>query len=126
VSPILESVRFGSDGLAPCIVQDVRSGEVLILAYVDREALRLTLESGETHFWSRSRQEIWHKGATSGNTQKVVRVALDCDHDAVLVQVEPAGPACHTGATGCFRDQASRGASHPDGIHRAVFLGEGG
>jgi len=122
---ILEQARFGADGLAPCIVQDEASGEVLILAYVNHEALRLTLERGETHFWSRSRQELWHKGATSGNTQKVVRLALDCDHDAVIVQVAPAGPACHTGAIGCFRDQASGGASRPDGVHRAAFLGGG-
>lgn len=122
---ILDQARFGADGLAPCVVQDVSSGEVLIVAYVDREALRLTLESGETHFWSRSRQELWHKGATSGNTQKVVRVALDCDHDAVLVQVVPAGPACHTGAVGCFRDQASGGVSRPDGVHNAAFMGGG-
>ena len=120
---ILDQARFGADGLAPCIMQDEASGEVLILAYVNREALRFTLETGEMHFWSRSRQELWHKGATSGNTQKVVRVALDCDQDAVLVQVAPAGPACHTGAIGCFRDEASAAASCPDGVHKAAFLG---
>jgi phosphoribosyl-AMP cyclohydrolase len=115
-------VRFNADGLAPCIVQDAASGEVLILAYVNRESLRRTVELGETVFWSRSRQELWHKGATSGNTQRVVRIALDCDHDAVLVQVVPAGPACHTGAVGCFRDEASGGLSHPDGVDRAAFM----
>jgi phosphoribosyl-AMP cyclohydrolase len=103
-------------------VQDAASGEVLILAYVNREALHRTLQLGETVFWSRSRQELWHKGATSGNTQRVVRVALDCDHDAVLVQVAPAGPACHTGAVGCFRDEASGGFSRPDGVDRAAFM----
>jgi phosphoribosyl-AMP cyclohydrolase len=103
-------------------VQDATSGEVLILAYVNRESLRQTLEIGETVFWSRSRRELWHKGATSGNTQQVVRVALDCDHDAVLIQVTPAGPACHTGATSCFRDDASGAASHPDGVAEAAFL----
>lgn len=91
-------------------MQDAATGEVLVLAYVDREALARTLQSGEVHFFSRRRQELWHKGATSGNVQRVRRVALDCDHDAVLVQVEPAGPACHTGAVSCFRDEASGGA----------------
>ena len=108
---ILEQVRFGPDGLVPCIVQDARGGEVLMLAYADREALRLTLESGETHFWSRSRRELWHKGEASGNTQAVEHLALDCDHDAVLIRVTAVGPACHTGAVGCFRDEASGGAS---------------
>ena len=105
-----DAVIWGPDGLAPCVMQDAASGEVLILAYVNREALVATLESGEAHFWSRSRGELWHKGATSGNVQRVRRVALDCDRDAVLYQVEPAGPACHTGAVGCFRVEASEGA----------------
>ncbi|MGK2856327.1 MAG: bifunctional phosphoribosyl-AMP cyclohydrolase/phosphoribosyl-ATP diphosphatase HisIE [Thermoanaerobaculia bacterium] len=92
----------GPSGLVPAIVRDSRSGEVLTLAYMNRESLRLTIESGETWFWSRSRQELWHKGATSGNTQRVVAMALDCDCDAILVDVEPRGPACHTGARSCF------------------------
>jgi len=104
-------VRYAADGLVPCIVQDASTGEVVTLAYANELALTKTFETGETHFWSRSRQELWHKGATSGNVQRVVRVALDCDHDAVLMQVDPAGPACHTNAVGCFRDEASEGAS---------------
>jgi len=86
----------------PAIVQDATTGEVLTLAYMNAEALRLTLESGETWFWSRSRGELWHKGATSGNTQRVLEVRYDCDGDALLVRVVPAGPACHTGQRSCF------------------------
>lgn len=107
---MLASVRFNADGLVPAILQDASSGEVLMLAYMNAEALARTLASGEAHFWSRSRAELWHKGATSGNVQRVRRVQLDCDGDAVLLQVEPAGPACHTGAVSCFSDEASRGA----------------
>ena len=98
----IDAVRFDARGLVPAVVQDASSGEVLTLAYMNREALRLTLARGETYFWSRSRQELWHKGATSGNTQQVVEVRLDCDGDAVLVRVHPAGPACHTGERTCF------------------------
>jgi phosphoribosyl-AMP cyclohydrolase len=108
---LLASVRFAADGLAPAILQDAASGEVLMLAYVNAEALARTLASGEAHFWSRSRGELWHKGATSGNVQRVLRVQLDCDHDAVLMSVEPAGPACHTGALSCFGEAASGGAT---------------
>ena len=99
---ILKQARFGADGLIPAIIQDERTREVLTVAYMNAEALRLTLERRETTFWSRSRKELWHKGATSGNFQKVVDVRLDCDSDAVLVRVEPMGPACHTGAFSCF------------------------
>ncbi len=98
----LGEVRFDERGLVPAIVQDARTGQVLMLAYMNAESLRRTLTSGETWFWSRSRGELWHKGATSGNVQRVVEVRLDCDGDAVLVRVEPAGPACHTGADSCF------------------------
>jgi len=108
-------VRFGADGLAPCVAQDAASGEVLMLAYVNREALAATLASGEAHYWSRRRAELWHKGATSGNRQRVLAVHLDCDHDAVLYQVTTDGPACHTGAVACFRDAASDGASAAPG-----------
>jgi len=104
-------VQFGSDGLVPAIVRDARTGEVLTLAYMNEEALRLTEESGESWFWSRSRRELWHKGATSGNRQKVVAIRADCDQDAIVLDVEPLGPACHTGATSCF-GQASRSTSH--------------
>ena len=93
---------FDAQGLAPAIVQDAEDGDVLMLAYVDREAVRRTLATGTTWFWSRSRGEYWNKGATSGNTQKVVEVRYDCDADALLILVEPAGPACHTGRRSCF------------------------
>jgi phosphoribosyl-ATP pyrophosphohydrolase/phosphoribosyl-AMP cyclohydrolase len=99
---ILEQAKFGADGLIPAIVQDARTREVLTVGYMNEEALRLTLERGETYFWSRSRQQLWHKGETSGNSQKVVKVSLDCDQDAVLVEVDPLGPACHTGSYSCF------------------------
>ena len=95
-------IVFGADGLVPCIVQDHHTGEVLTLAYMNEEALRLTRETGETHFWSRSRGELWHKGETSGNVQRVRELRYDCDGDAVLALVEPVGPACHTGQRTCF------------------------
>lgn len=95
-------VRFDERGLAPAIVQDAESKDVLMLAWVDAEALRRTLQTGTTWFWSRSRQEYWNKGATSGNTQEVVEVRYDCDEDAVLMLVHPKGPACHTGEQSCF------------------------
>ena len=94
--------RFDERGLVPAIVQDADTGQVLMLAYMNRLALERTLASGQTHFWSRSRNELWHKGATSGNTQQVTEIALDCDGDALLLRVHPAGPACHTGAVTCF------------------------
>ena len=97
-----EDVVYDDRGLAPAIVQDAGSKEVLMLAWVDAEAVRRTLDSGTTWFWSRSRREYWNKGATSGNTQKVVDVRYDCDADALLMIVEPAGPACHTGEATCF------------------------
>lgn len=99
---VLARAQFGPDGLIPAVVQDGRTREVLTLAYMNEEALRLTLEKGETHFYSRSRKALWHKGETSGNFQKVLHVALDCDADTVLVEVEPLGPACHTGSYSCF------------------------
>lgn len=95
-------VRFDERGLAPCVIQDSRTGEVLTLAYMNEEALRLTLESGEMHLYSRSRDEIWHKGATSGHFQRVTQLRYDCDGDAIVALVEPAGPACHTGERSCF------------------------
>ena len=90
--------------LLPCIVQDARTGEVLTLAYMNVEALRRTRETGEMWFWSRSRQELWHKGETSGNVQRLKELRLDCDEDAILALVEPAGPACHTGERTCFHN----------------------
>lgn len=97
-----EELAFDERGLAPAVVQDAATGEVLMLAWVDAEAVRRTLESKTTWFWSRSRKEYWNKGATSGNTQKVIEVRYDCDADALLMRVEPAGPACHTGERSCF------------------------
>ena len=95
-------VAFDEDGLVPCVVQDWTTGEVLTVAYMNREALERTIEQGETYFWSRSRQELWHKGETSGNVQRVRSLRYDCDADALLALVEPAGPACHTGERTCF------------------------
>lgn len=97
-----ESVKFDERGLVPAVVQDAQSKEVLMMAYMNKESLQKTLESGETWFWSRSRGELWHKGGTSGNTQKVVSVSLDCDGDTLLVKVMPAGPACHRDTYTCF------------------------
>jgi phosphoribosyl-ATP pyrophosphohydrolase/phosphoribosyl-AMP cyclohydrolase len=90
------------DGLIPAIVQDIHTKNVLMLAYMNQESLEKTLETKETWFWSRSRQELWHKGETSGNIQRVIELRYDCDADTLLVLVESAGPACHTGATSCF------------------------
>jgi phosphoribosyl-AMP cyclohydrolase len=97
-----EDLTFDDRGLLPAIVQDARTKDVLMLAWVDAEAVKRTLDSGTTWFWSRSRREYWNKGATSGNVQKVIEVRYDCDEDAILMLVDPAGPACHTGETTCF------------------------
>lgn len=98
----LEQLHFDGQGLIPAIVQDAQSREVLMLAYMNRKSLQRTLETGKTWFWSRSRQELWNKGATSGHWQKVVRISYDCDADALLVEVEQTGAACHTGHASCF------------------------
>jgi phosphoribosyl-ATP pyrophosphohydrolase/phosphoribosyl-AMP cyclohydrolase len=95
-------VHFDERGLVPCVMQDARSGEVLTLAYMNEEALQLTLETREIHFYSRSRREIWRKGGTSGNIQRVRQVRYDCDGDALVALVDPVGPACHTGERSCF------------------------
>ena len=97
-----DEIKFDAQGFIPAIVQDSRTKEVLMMAWMNAESLKLTLEKGEAVFWSRSRKEIWHKGATLGNVQKVVEVRVDCDADTLLVLVEPAGPACHTGERTCF------------------------
>ncbi|MEJ9217073.1 bifunctional phosphoribosyl-AMP cyclohydrolase/phosphoribosyl-ATP diphosphatase HisIE [Paenibacillus glucanolyticus] len=102
---VSEHIRWDGAGLVPTIVQDAQSKEVLMMAYMNRESLRLTLESGETWFWSRSREELWHKGATSGNVQTVVSMTYDCDGDTLLMKVNPNGPACHTGQTTCFHNE---------------------
>jgi phosphoribosyl-ATP pyrophosphohydrolase/phosphoribosyl-AMP cyclohydrolase len=123
------------DGLIPAIVRDARTGALLTLAYMSEESLQRTIDSGETWFWSRSRNELWHKGATSGHTQRVVDISPDCDRDALVVSVVPAGPACHTGAASCFaalpplerlmsilRD---RHATRPVGSYSAYLFNEG-
>ncbi|HEY1778011.1 MAG TPA: bifunctional phosphoribosyl-AMP cyclohydrolase/phosphoribosyl-ATP diphosphatase HisIE [Solirubrobacteraceae bacterium] len=109
-------IRYDERGLVACIVQDWGSGEVLTLAYMNALALERTRETGELHLWSRSREELWHKGATSGNTQAVRALRLDCDGDAVLALVEPAGPACHTGERTCFH----RGELEPPAPHEVL------
>jgi phosphoribosyl-AMP cyclohydrolase / phosphoribosyl-ATP pyrophosphohydrolase len=134
-------IAFDEDGLVPCVVQDSRTGEVLTLAYVNEESLRRTRETGEMHFWSRSREELWRKGETSGNVQRLVALRYDCDHDALLALVEPSGPACHTGERTCFhngdmrpaphealpvleRVVAERSAEAPEGSYTAELLGD--
>ena len=96
------AVKWDARGLVPAIVQDAGTGQVLMLAYMNEESLQRTLDTGETWFWSRSRGALWHKGATSGHTQRVVEMHYDCDADTLLIRVEPAGPACHTGQQSCF------------------------
>ncbi len=135
-------IAFDEQGLVPCVVQDWRTGEVLTLAYVSAESLRLTRETGEMHFFSRSRGELWHKGATSGNTQSVKAIRYDCDGDALLALVEPSGPACHTGERTCFhrgeleplapqevlphleRSIAERKNAGPEGSYTATLLAD--
>ncbi|KON86369.1 phosphoribosyl-ATP pyrophosphatase [Sporosarcina globispora] len=101
----IESVKFDEKGLIPAVVQDANTKEVLTLAYMNRESLLKSAETGETWFFSRSRNDLWHKGATSGNTQKIVEMKLDCDQDAIVVLVDPAGPACHKGTVSCFEER---------------------
>lgn len=100
-------LKFDAQGLIPAIVQDSRTREVLMLAYMNRASLARTIASGETVFWSRSRDALWHKGETSGNTQRVIELRADCDGDTLLILVEPRGPACHTGATSCFFNEVA-------------------
>ena len=102
MNELLNEIKYDDNGLVPAIVQDAETKDVLMMAYMNAESLRLTIESGETWFWSRSRSELWHKGATSGNIQSVVEIKVDCDADTLLVSVNPAGPACHTGNQTCF------------------------
>ena len=137
-------IVFDERGLVPCIVQDWSSGEVLTLAYMNAESLRLARETGEMHFFSRSRQQLWHKGASSGNTQALRAMRLDCDGDALLALVQPAGPACHTGEPTCFhrgetqtsapyeslprleRTIADRARARPEGSYTASLLADPG
>jgi phosphoribosyl-AMP cyclohydrolase / phosphoribosyl-ATP pyrophosphohydrolase len=109
-------IAYDEQGLVPVVVQDWRTGEVLTLAYANEEAVAKTRETGQLHLWSRSRQELWHKGATSGNVQQVKGLRLDCDGDALLALVEPAGPACHTGERTCFHN----GELEPPAPHEAL------
>jgi phosphoribosyl-ATP pyrophosphohydrolase/phosphoribosyl-AMP cyclohydrolase len=112
---MFEGIAFDERGLVPCVMQDQASGEVLTLGYMNEEALRLTLASGEIHFFSRSREEIWHKGETSGNLQRLRGLRYDCDGDALVALVEPAGPACHTGERSCFyREVGGAADTAPD------------
>jgi phosphoribosyl-AMP cyclohydrolase / phosphoribosyl-ATP pyrophosphohydrolase len=109
-------IAYDEQGLVPVVVQDWRTGEVLTLAYANAEAVAKTRETGQLHLWSRSRRELWHKGATSGNVQHVKALRLDCDGDALLALVEPAGPACHTGERTCFHN----GDTEPPAPHEAL------
>jgi phosphoribosyl-ATP pyrophosphohydrolase/phosphoribosyl-AMP cyclohydrolase len=111
-----DPIAFDERGLAPCVIQDWATGEVLTLAYMNADALARTRDTGELHLWSRSRDELWRKGATSGHTQRVRALRYDCDADALLALVEPAGPACHTGERTCFH----RGAREPLAPHEAL------
>ena len=139
---MFEQIVFDEKGLVPCVAQDFASGEVLTLAYASEQSLRLTLETGELHFFSRSREEIWRKGETSGNVLKLRQLRYDCDGDAILALVEPSGPACHTGARSCFyralggdpepvahealatleRTLRSRAAERPEGSYTVSLL----
>jgi len=110
---MLELIEFDERGLVPCIAQDADSGEVLTLAYANAEALKLTVETGELHFFSRSRGELWRKGEESGHVLKLRQLRIDCDGDAVLALVEPAGPACHTGERSCFYRELEGGEPEP-------------
>ena len=102
MSDIAKGLQFDDDGLIPAVLQSIEDGRVLMVAYMNRESFAKTLETGEVHFWSRSRRELWRKGATSGNLMKVIGMRADCDGDCLLVFVQPEGPACHTGETSCF------------------------
>ncbi len=110
-NPMMD-LRYDDNGLIPAIVQQYDSGEVLMLAYMNAEALRLTQQTKVTWFWSRSRQELWNKGATSGNTQRVVELFYDCDADCLLIKVDSPGPACHTGHRSCFFRKVENGGEN--------------
>jgi phosphoribosyl-AMP cyclohydrolase / phosphoribosyl-ATP pyrophosphohydrolase len=123
-----DAIAFDENGLVPCVIQDWASGEVLTLAYMNAEALHRTRETGEVHLYSRSRDEQWHKGATSGNTLAVKSLRYDCDLDAVLALVVPAGPACHTGERTCFHNGDLSAAPHEalPGLERTIAARAGG
>jgi phosphoribosyl-ATP pyrophosphohydrolase/phosphoribosyl-AMP cyclohydrolase len=117
----LATIKFDEKGLVPAIVQDAQSKEVLMLAYMNEESIKKSIETGETWFYSRSRRELWHKGATSGNTQRIVDMRYDCDSDAILVLVEPAGPACHTGSYSCFSKRINEESLHSSANRFAII-----
>src|SRR5919107_1267830 len=117
----VDSVKFDRNGLVPVVAQDAGTGDVLTLAYANREAVEKTLASGEAHYYSRSRSKLWRKGATSGNTQRVIEVRLDCDGDALLYMVEPRGPACHTGERSCFFTSLAGDGVRAAGDHNVPF-----
>ncbi|HEY8083557.1 MAG TPA: bifunctional phosphoribosyl-AMP cyclohydrolase/phosphoribosyl-ATP diphosphatase HisIE [Solirubrobacterales bacterium] len=117
---MFEQVKFDERGLAPCVAQDFASGEVLTLAYVNEESLQLTVETGELHFYSRSREEIWRKGETSGNVLKLRELRYDCDGDAIVALVEPTGPACHTGERSCFHRELDGDGEPAPPAHEAL------
>lgn len=104
----IRTVTFDTAGLVPAIAQDAKTGEVLMLAWMNREALQRTLDTGDVTYWSRSRKELWRKGATSGHTQRLIEAYVDCDGDTIMLKVEQTGPACHTGAPTCFFRKAER------------------
>jgi phosphoribosyl-ATP pyrophosphohydrolase/phosphoribosyl-AMP cyclohydrolase len=118
--PEEQAIRFDERGLVPCVAQDWNTGEVLTLAYMSRESLALTRETGEVHFWSRSREEIWRKGETSGNVLALRQLRYDCDADAIVALVEPSGPACHTGERSCFHRDLSDGQAPAPATHEAL------
>lgn len=122
--PIPRGLRFDSKGLIPAVVQDNRDHSILMLAYMNRESIRKTLETGQVHFWSRSRKKLWHKGATSGNFLDLKELRADCDGDTLLLRVKPHGPVCHTGSKSCFIKPLSRGRSknNRDNIVRSEIL----
>jgi phosphoribosyl-AMP cyclohydrolase len=105
----VRDIKFDANGLVPAVVQDAHSAQVLMMAYMNAESLQQTLATGEAHFWSRSRAELWRKGATSGNVQRVLELRVDCDADTLLLRVEAAGPACHTGEQSCFYRSIAEG-----------------
>ena len=122
----MAELKFDGRGLIPAVVQDADTHEVLMLAYMNAESVRRTLATGDAWFWSRSRQELWHKGETSGNYQRIVRAKTDCDADTVLLEVHPDGPACHTGATSCFFEEIDEPASReaedaPRGVGQGII-----
>lgn len=118
----IEEITFDEKGLIPAIVQDETTKEVLTLAYMNRESLEKSIETGETWFFSRSRQELWHKGATSGNTQKISEMKVDCDQDALVVLVKPAGPACHKGEISCFTENIYKRKEASDTPNTQILL----